>query len=125
MKLFKKCLYSVLFVTALLTSIQTTAHASTTQYTFSRWESGTIVINNLDGREIYDINGKPLSIYYGPGESFTYDSVWTDPNPYPSSTTINFSAHYISHSGEDRFFPTSYIDKTTGRKIVFSDITIY
>ena len=119
MKLFKKYLCTILLVTALFTSVQTTTHAATVQMTFNRWETGTVVISGYDSFDILDKYGAPTGLYYSHGESFYYDSVYN----YVNSNT--FAVSYISYSGEQRFVLCSYIDQSTGKKVIYPGLTIY
>lgn len=136
MKLFKKILCSFLLVTALLTSVQTTAHAAIDTsdepmpvssniapphgpITFHHSESGTVVVNSGQHR-IYNLDGSFFNLYY-PGESFYYDSVYTADSLY----YVYYLASYVSHSGDRRLVPTSFITKSTGVKEYMPGLTIY
>ncbi|MBU3106154.1 hypothetical protein [Clostridium gasigenes] len=115
MKLFKKCLCSVLLVTALLTSVQTTAHAATSMI-FNRAETGTVTVTN-GSHPIYDDYGNETGLYYETGESFYYDRVY-------SFGSNSFYASYVSNSNIRRYVMTSSCNTLTWEKRPVSGLTI-
>lgn len=136
MKLFKKLLCSFLLVTALLTSVQTTANAATDTInepistysdidilatgplTFHHWESGTVVVNS-GNHWVYNLDSSPVEQYH-PGESFYYDSVYTSVTPIG----VHYFASYVSNSGVRRVVQTSLVT-TKGEKVYIKGLTIY